>query len=202
MPDPARLRIVDGMQVAEAARATLQDFLIDHIAEIERQRGLPPQTIAAPMNWSFVLDLRRAADEANLPRVMVECAGLDGRPERGGEGFWRAPWALVVSAVVSARDDESTERLARRYAAAIRDCLLSHRTLGGVAETVRWTDEQYDPLGSDDTQAIASGSVAFTVWVEDVACDTAEQLPPAYQPPGPATTTQTVITHVNRTEEP
>jgi hypothetical protein len=201
MPDPARIRIVDGMQVAEAARATLQAHLVDYIAQIERERGLAPRTIAAPKSWDLTLDLRRARDEGNHPRILIECPGLDDDPERGGDGFWRAPWALVVSAVVSARDDESTERLARRYAAAIRECLQRNPTLLGFADSVRWTDEQYDRLGSDDTQAIAAGSATFRIWVDDVGCDFAEPPPPAYEQPGPAPVVLTTDVQLEHLED-
>jgi hypothetical protein len=196
-------RIVDGDQVQQAVISTMrtEDRVLDHLAVIERDRGLDPGRLPAPRSWDTVLDLRAAPDEGNYPRIIVVCPGLDGTPERDEEGYYRAPFGVVVAAVVSARDDASTERLARRYIAAIRDLLLKHSTLDGFADASFWEDERYDALGGDDTRALAVGSLDFTVWVPDVACDMAPPPPKAYTPPPDPAVAETVIVHTEPRED-
>ena len=60
-------------------------------------------------------------------------------------------------------------QIAAAYAAAIRGCLLSHPTLGGVASRLDWAGEQQGDVDVDQARTLAAVAVRFRVQLTDVA---------------------------------
>lgn len=175
--------ILTGPQVADAARSVLDRWLVVYIAELERQLDLAPRTISPPKSVRTFADndeITKRPEQAT-PAVVIMAPGITERPERDGDSSYRAVWGLAVGAVVSARgNQEAAEVLAARYAAAIRACLIQHRTLEGFATGVDWVTESYDELPSQASRTLAACRVVFEVEVRDVVTSSAG---PTGEPP-------------------
>jgi hypothetical protein len=74
---------------------------------------------------------------------------------------------LGVAVVVSAKDQESTNRLAKLYAKLARAIVMHHKGLGGVANTVTARPISYDEGPPRGGRTLAVGYALFTVQVED-----------------------------------
>lgn len=156
--------------VEQAAQAILALWLPYWLGEAERQAGRQPSDpwIPGPRSIEVFTRLSRW-EEHQLPAVVVVSDGTDGAPSRDGRGRWSAWWRLGVGVWVSARDQDATRRVGHLYAAAIRGCLLSHPTLGGVADRIDWTGERQDEVETDQARTMAAATVSFRVHMTDVA---------------------------------
>ena len=190
--------------VERGAEAVLTTWLPYYLAEAARQDGLEagepypaePRTIETftrPDTWM----------EHQLPAVIVVSPGTDGEADTDGRGRVSAWWRLGVWAVVGASDQDATRRLAHRYAAAIRACLVSHRTLGGVAERLTYRGERYDEAATDQARTLTMVGVEFRVRMVDIAGQGPVVLPtPTPDPHDPwPPDPQVTSTHVNTTGE-
>jgi len=160
-------KIVTAAHVEAAAIATLQDWLPTYLAEIERQTGRDPESLPMVRGWSTSRELRKWPED-QLPAAVVVSPGIIGEPRKGGE-YWNARWLLGIAVVVSARDQEATNSLAKLYAGAVRSALLQHPSLGGVATGIDWQTERNNEIGAEDERSLASCQVIFEVEVHEVS---------------------------------
>jgi len=133
--------------------------------------------------------------EVQLPAVVIYSPGTVDTPERDGRGRWSAWWRLIVGAVVGASTQDHTRRLAHRYAAAIRALMVSHPTIGGVADRLAWVGESYGEFPTDQARTLTDVAVEFRVHMSDVASVGPRELPtPHPDPHDPWPGAPTVIT--------
>jgi hypothetical protein len=198
-------RILDGPRIEAAAQSVLERWLPSYIAEVERQDGLAARSIALPHSIevsNYDTDVEKWP-EHQTPAVVVMAPGLTERPEKAGEGIYTARWALSIGAVVAPRGDKVSPRLlSARYAAAIRACILQHRTLEGVVMGIDWLDESYDDSGPLASRSLAACRVVFEVQVDDVvtagAGPTGDPPDDPYDPPGEWGEAETVDVTISR----
>lgn len=153
--------------VEQAVIDTGRLWLPEYLAWTERRLGLAPHTLPAVESWVPTADLTRWPEE-QLPSVLVMNTGLAEPPVRHGRDY-TAKFAVGLAVVVSAKDSDSTERLAKHYTALLRAIMLHHPDLGGIADAVEWLDEGYDALPSGTRRrALAAGQCVFRVEVPEV----------------------------------
>lgn len=150
-----------------AAEAVLKE----HLQALATSRGL--ENIRT---WEQLPTLE-ALTTANLPAVAVSSPGLTKPAVRRSAGY-DATWRIVVGAF--ARGDSFTETAARvrDWAAVIRQVVLQHPTLGGVATGVEWVGEEYVERPERSTARTLGGcAVVFDVTAHNVI-DAEPYVPP------------------------
>lgn len=129
--------IVDGRVVAEALQAHLKNWLPMWLAEIDRERGFNPGFTSEPKSWQIVQQLD-FSEEPQYPAIIIVLNGITNQPMREGNGNLRATWPVDVAIAVSGPDADTTDKLAKRYEAAILAAIETKRSLGDP--NVRGTD--------------------------------------------------------------
>jgi hypothetical protein len=105
-----------------------------------------------------------ALSTARFPAIAITSAGLVTPPATDAGRQLRATWRIVVGVYDRGRDHADTQARIRDWCALIRTSLLRHRSLGGVAESVTWTGEEFALLPNrNQARTIAAGAVAFDV---------------------------------------
>ena len=142
-------------------------WLADSLKVQELRRGYETGSLpipGAPQVWPDDVPEDRWP-EHQLPAIGIGSPGTVGEPEKDGNGYFRATWNIGIGITVSAATPAATHKLAKVYGAAIRMCLLQHRSLGGFAVGLDWGGETYTALGvaNSRSQAIAVNSFMVTV---------------------------------------
>jgi hypothetical protein len=186
--------IIDGAQVEDIVENFLQRWLPIYLAELADQRGESrdiwlqegPQGNWPP-SWS-----RKAqfdyTEETRLPAIITISAGIAGPPFHEGDGTYHATWMIGVAVLVSAKDQESTNLLVKRYGAAIRWMFIQHPSLEDPnVEGATWEDEAYDDIGVVQNRTLASARMVFSIQMKNVANSLAGPVLPDDPPPDPTT---------------
>ena len=191
--------VVTGADVRSAARATIQLWSPDYLAEISERSGRERGALPRFRSYVSALDLDKF-DEDQVPACVIVAPGLISQPRKHG-AQWEASWALSVGCVVSGQNRENTFELTELYAAAIRTMVLQHPSLSGVASGIDWLGERYDELTTDDLRTIAAGIVQFSVTVETVADRTFGLQEPTIDPDvDPPVTRRIESVHIDTSE--
>jgi len=159
--------LVTGAHVERWALATLQEWHREYLAWAERASGLKARALPLPRAWVTSSDFERWPEE-QTPCVLLLSTGLASEPTRDGRTRHHAKFSLGLAVVVEARDQATTDELAKLYVATFRTLLLQHQSLGGHAEGVEWVDEQYDVLPARGRRQLAAGQAVFRVDVRNV----------------------------------
>jgi hypothetical protein len=161
--------IVDGASIEESILRHLHDWMPVYLREMELQLGYPAdQHLPAIRSFTTFSRIDRF-DEQQLPGLLVFSPGLARKPTMEGDGTFTAIWNIGVAAFVSARDQNSTNQLAKVYAAAVRGIILQKPDCGGVAFHTEWMDESYDDIFiPEDERTISTGVGFFEVAVDSV----------------------------------
>lgn len=162
--------ILDGTEVEEAVLETVRLWEATYLREIEEQKGLDPNSLPAfRSRFAVSEDEPDRWPEDQLPSLVVACPGTLGEPKSDGEGAYHATFAVEVGVIVSANEEGATNRLAKRYAAAVRAILVQHSSLGGFARGLDWMGEAYDRVVERPDQRMLRATVLpFSVEVDDV----------------------------------
>lgn len=202
--------IIDGSQVEDAVQTFIKRWLPTYLSELADQRGLPRDTWlftdsngdwAAIRSWTntpqFTLD-----ENTQLPAALVITTGLAGRPVKEGDGSYRATWITGIAVVVSAKDQDSTQRLAKRFGAAIRWLFVQHPSLEDPnVEGTSWEDENYDDVSSEQERTLASVRMVFSIEYHHVVNALDGPVLPA-DPPADPTVPYTDWTTVGDPDDP
>lgn len=174
--------IITGAQLEQAAMDTLQLWMPDYVAALERETGREPRSVPLPKAWVRRNDAVARWPENRVPAIALVSPGLSTDPVKDGEGNYSCAFELAVGAIVNARDQQSANDLAKLYAAAIRTLLLQRGDLGGFANGTVWTKEGYTDTPADYLKIGAIATVTFDVIVEGVAVDHGGPLAPSDDP--------------------
>lgn len=181
--------IIDGATVEESVMTFLQRWLPTYLAEVARQNGLDPDVWLQPGNWPPSWSNKTRFDlteETRLPAILVISAGLAGRPIKEGDGNYRATWMIGIAAIVSAKDQDSTNKLAKRYGAAIRWLMMQHPSMEDPnVEGVDWEDEIYDDIPPQQERTLSGVRLVFSVEYTHVMSALDGPVLPADPPPDP-----------------
>jgi hypothetical protein len=158
-----------GADVLEAATITmLREYLPRYLARAAhlRERPAPPK----PASYAVVSEYDRFPED-HLPAMIIGSPGITGEPDRDGEGYYRATWALEVAATVSGRTAAETRVLAQIYAAAVRGVMLQAPFPDPKADVKAWLDEAYADVPTSKRRSIIATSNVFAIEVADVVTD-------------------------------
>lgn len=157
--------IISVDELCQAAESTLKDLLpqvlqIPAMADLIREPSAP----YVVKTWQQ-LPVVEAIATADLPGVAITSAGLVEEPtySRANQA-WDTTWRIAVGIYDRGVDHEDTQARVRNWAALIRTSLQLAPTLGGVAQGLTWSGEQYALLPNrNQARTAAAGAVAFDV---------------------------------------
>jgi hypothetical protein len=183
------LPIKDGSQLESAVMEHLAAWMPVYLRELEVQRGWPDDQHLPNIRSYVTFSNFDHFDEQQLPSAVVSSPGLSAPPRMEGSGTYTAIWSVNVTVIVSAKDQVSTNTLAKMYAAAVRGVMVQKPSLGGFSVGVVWKNESYTDLGSSDGErTFAVGSGQFDVTVDEVINKMGgPRTYPSADPPDPAT---------------
>ena len=102
-----------------------------------------------------------------MPCLFVEWAGTSSPPTRSGRA-WNAEWAVGAVIFDRGKDYADTQRRLALWTDAIRDCLWSHRSLGGLAQYASWLGTETALLDEGQNRTLDGAVVIFAFGVHDV----------------------------------
>lgn len=168
MTDALFGQIITAVDVETAMLDHLENWMETYIAKVERDAGLDPRSIGLPRSYSNNNEFNKRT-EAQTPAIVVISPGMasDGVMRHAGEYTTR--WVAGVGVVTLARDQASTSRLAKLYAAAIRGIVLQHKGLGGFAVSTDWVApfESYTDVRFSQTRTLGTARLFFEVEVKE-----------------------------------
>lgn len=169
--------------------AAVEAVLREHLPDLAASRGLDPVR-----TWQQLPTLD-ALTAANLPGIAVTSPGLSTTPTRRATRY-DATWRIVVGCFVRATDHATTAAATRDWAAVIRQVMLQHPTLGGVATGVEWAGEEYAERPERSSARTLGGcAVALDVTARNVIDAEPYVVPDPDAPPAP--TVQSTSTRVS-----
>lgn len=161
-------KIIGKEQVEQAVEATLKKWMTTYLAEIERQRGIPPRSLPEIRNYTNVNEFEKWPED-QLPLVVIISPGLGGeKPRMEGDGTYTAKFLIGLATVVSADTQENTSKIAGMYGAAVRACLAQQQDLGGISTGIEWQDERFDDIPNEERRSLASVQEVFLVEVPGI----------------------------------
>lgn len=165
--------ILDANQIEEACLEHAKEWGATYLDEVAQQRDHPKGRGAyrAPRTHTTVNDFDKWPED-KLPCLLLISPGTVEQPVRRGGGAYSGAWYIAVAIIVSARNQESTRRLAMRYGAAYRALFLQRADfdgrLGGRMSVREWVSEDYDDLPMEEERNLAVAKLIFTVNVDGV----------------------------------
>jgi hypothetical protein len=183
-------------RLEDAVLDTLKTWLptyLNEVCEQETERlGLDtPKTLGLPQSWAVVSDYDRFPEES-LPAIIVAAPGLDGDPDREGDGTVHTTWRFEVSVTLTAPDGRTTRRNAQLYLAAIIACLLQRRSLGEDMTSIDLVDADYVDVPNEKRRTQIAAAAAFTAQIDGMVTDLAG--PGTPEPPDPMPETWPTVT--------
>lgn len=150
--------LVTAQDVCDAVETVLRA----HLPDLATRTGLP-----TVKEWNQLPTLE-ALTTAKVPALAVTSPGLAGPPTRRSTG-WEADWRVVVGVYDRDKSHAATAARTRRWAAVVRQVVLQHPGLGGVAVGTVWVGEEYAERPERSAARTLGGcAVAFDVTVRDV----------------------------------
>lgn len=133
--------------------------------------------VARPRGWEIDSQVARHA-ESQTPTVVVVVPGVGEQGvERTGRGIYGVNWLVDVNAIVSARREGETRRLAQAYGACIRETVIRCGSLGGVVSRRRYMGERYDLIDISNRRTLMGATVLFSFHLDDVLQEQGPQVP-------------------------
>jgi hypothetical protein len=170
--------VFDADLLEDQVRILMELWFHTELLEIERLRGMTPNTLERPKSY-HVAETVDAGIGEQLPAIVIVSPGLARPPVHEGDGNYRATWSLAVGAIVAAGGDNpraNTNRLLRRYIGAARAILLNHPEVFNIPGHdqykdmhevfgIDWIDESFDRLDYESGETIAAGEALFEIEV-------------------------------------
>lgn len=155
--------MISAADVSAAGSATLKAFLPRALAlGVNGRPALPaPTSYSEVPTADAIRRVKRSVIAVSVPRVLST--------ERFGDGSYDATFLLSVAVWHEQAADLPLLTAAADYVTAIRKTILSHQSLGGIAEQTTWTDESVDLLGDGlSSISLGFGVCEFAVRVPQV----------------------------------
>ena len=153
-----------GWSVRAAIVSTLGLWAPTYVAEASRQTGL---SLISFESWRLE-PTNRSRPATTTPAYVVSCRSVLGKPTRKGTGFYSVEWTAQVGVYVYGRSWDETEDLAWIYIAALRNALLQHPSLGGIAASTWWLSESYREIEPQSLRTEGMALLSVGVRVDDV----------------------------------
>lgn len=140
----------------------VEAILIEHLPALAASRDLSPVA-----TWDQ-LPTADALAAAVLPAGAITCPGLTG-PSARRSGGYDATWRIAVGVFDRGATYRETATKTRTWAAVIRQVLVQHPTLGGLASGLAWVGEEYAERPERSSARTLGGcAVAFDVTARNV----------------------------------
>jgi len=163
-------RILSAAQVEDEATTSLKKWFPTYLADQEREMGMRVNSLPNPTNFINRNSFDTLEPEP-LPKVVVISEGLASQPTKYGRGQYRAMWNLQVGVAMSAKDEETSNRMVKGYGAAVRGIIVQKMREDSslpIANVV-WTDERYVDLPiANQIMLFKAAQLSFLVDIEDV----------------------------------
>jgi hypothetical protein len=202
---------LDADSIEQAALATLQAWLPDHLAHQERRKsarltalGYSGTHLPLPGSWPLVDEFDIEAHE-KLPAVVLVSPGTDDKPDLQRDGVLRQTWRIEVAAICSGKTEREARLVASVYLAAIKGAMRMDRTLGGIAEQVYITgrdDHAYGTTEAGSRRAIYGCPFAVVARDQPNTQPITSPSPNPYVPPAAPALPDTAEFTVEALEEP
>lgn len=177
--------ILDASLPEQSMIAHLKKYLPIYLNAVDEERGVPVPT-SLPKAWEVVsaIDL---SSEPQMPAIYIVSPGAAEPPKREGNGTIRCVWEINVAAIVTGPDQNATEKLGKRYTAAIVGCIMAKRSLGDP--NVRGTDylgDSFNDIPADERRTKGIAYLRFNIEYDHVARSLMVNIPD--EPPADPTT--------------
>lgn len=192
--------IVSSDEIDVQITALLQTWMDTYLAEIRRQRSFT-SPIPSIRSYVTIQDFRHEP-ENQTPAIVIVNPGTSGRPVKNGEGWWKSPFIIAVSAITSTRDQASTRKMSQVYSAAIRAIMLQKKAGGNMISDVSWLGEANDTIDRDSGDMLASSTNTFELTVDGLVKDRgAGPAAPSTSAPAPVPEVQSGVNTVTVKEK-
>lgn len=193
-PNPASVfgPIISAFEVEHALAACVRIWIRDYLAEMARQRGLPPEGMP-PFRSIVASGHAERWPEDQLPALLIVSPGLAETGARRslevhGDGGYVARWRVDCVSEVSARGNRQAVMLARLYTAAVRTLVVQQPLRDGVSDPppwlrrIDWIGERYDLRDGAVERTRCAGTTSFVVEAVDVSTRGLGPREPFYPP--------------------
>lgn len=176
-----------GWDVEEAVEATLREWSLTYLAEVERRtldendEPIPPQSLQPIRSYKRDNEFRKWPEE-QFPACVIISPGLAEAPVKEGNGQYRGIFTLGVAVATKGRKRPNVRKTSQLYAAAVRNAIIQHQDLGGFARGVEWVDENYNDTPIEDNRTLGAASVYFRVDVPELVTAFAGPVVPPEDP--------------------
>lgn len=186
---------VGGWTVRAALLSTINTWAPTYVPMAAAATGLALREFET---WRLeAVDHARGGNTA--PTWVVSARNVLGKPTRQGSGVYRAEYAATVGIYANGRDWDETEDLCWIYAAVIRNLVLQHPSLGGVAQTTWWEAETYQEIEAQALRTEGLATVRFGVRLTGVVDANAGPANPGDAAPNWPAVTSSNVTVTNTT---
>lgn len=159
-------RIVTVNQVRLAVERHLQRWFVPYLAELERQHGLPAQSVPPPKSWQRVSTWQQVRED-QMPNISVTSPGTVSKTTEE-TGLYRITWDIQVFLVVRGSSHTETADRLGLYTAAANAAVAQHPTLGDtVSDAVIGDFDDYGVLDANSARTIAGAVVPLLVAVDE-----------------------------------
>jgi hypothetical protein len=159
------VRIVTPDQIEDLAVTVLRDRHDEHLAKLERLRGLRPRTLLRLKNVALFSDPvgQRSPSEKVLPAVLLGTVGV-GKLEQDEDDALNATLTMGLEVSVIGRNRRDTLRRRDWTAFTVIECLLQRLPRNELVHAVELTD--YEPLvDADRTRYLAQARIVLEIEV-------------------------------------
>jgi hypothetical protein len=151
--------------VENAVLATYRAWMVEYLAEVERQNSLPSRSLErppTPESFHGGEDFDTWQEDL-CPEVIVVC-NPTGEPERSASAGYGQAYEVQVGCVVIA-DTEDEARIRAGYWGVASMLLVQHGGLGGLAEWTVMTAAPKVEFPDPEQRRLLRSVTTFHVWV-------------------------------------
>lgn len=181
--------------ITDACIAILETKHDEHLAALERQRSLAPQTIQPLATVDLLAAGGVRLREHKPPAALLAIFGVLEPPELQKDGTLAFAWYLAVQIVVVGQDAEDTLRRRDWYSMTVAECLLSRLARDtDLVDQLRLTDVDFQNGTTDEARArtVGEAQLSFRVVARETldthVLPSATTVIPAGTPGGPPET--------------
>jgi hypothetical protein len=169
--------------VEDAVKATLKTWFHTYLKEVLIQRGIDDTAdLPVPRTYRTFKEFDHYPDQS-LPAVVIISPGTVEEPTKEGDGQVTACFRVGVAIINKAKNEHLVNRNCKIYASAARAILVQQRSLGGLANGVKWISEGYEEGPTDKFRSLGASTLEFDIDVPGIV--NAREGPAVPTPPTP-----------------
>lgn len=154
--------VISQTELEAALRDYIGKWWYEYAAQYERDHGKAPRFYPPPFTIETATEFEKWEENA-LPHIICTVAGLTDRPQRLGDGSWRATWLVAIVHVAGSSDRLSTRELALTYGEITRWMLDQAGDVSDAIVDITWSDVSQGPNDPSLAQTIATQTEVFEI---------------------------------------